>query len=127
MYARIAGEHPRLYPGLGDQWRKVGGKIRISAPTKDQSDEDYLVKLVAAMIKEDSLTCGINDSTASSAKQDYIRVLPSITVEFTNPKVVAYKNDFSKTISDLATPMDDPVYIALHTKCTSAILFDNET
>ncbi len=48
VYARIAGEHPRLYPGLGQQWRKKGGKIRLSSPLKDQSDEDYLGKLVAA-------------------------------------------------------------------------------
>jgi hypothetical protein len=98
VYARIAGEHPRLYPGLGKKWRKVGGKIRISAPSKDQTDEDYLLKLVAGMIKEDSLTCGINDAVAGSAVQDYIRVLPSIAQEFTNPIVVALKNEFQKKL-----------------------------
>jgi hypothetical protein len=116
-----------LYPGLGPEWRKVGGKIRISAPSKDQTHEDYLLKLVAAMIKEDSLICGINDSIAGSAVQDYIRVLPLIAQEFTNPIVVALKNEFSKTIADLATPMDYPMYIALHTQYSGAILYDNET
>ncbi len=28
VYARIADEEPRLYPGLGAEWRKAGGKIR---------------------------------------------------------------------------------------------------
>ncbi len=50
VYARIAGEHPRQYPALGPEWRKAGGKIRLSASTSNQSDEDYLTKLVAAMI-----------------------------------------------------------------------------
>lgn len=127
VYARIAGEHPRLYPGLGPEWRKVGGKIRISAPSKNQTDEDYLQKLVAGMIKEDSLTCGINDAVQGSDKQEYIRLLPSIAQEFTNPVAVAFKHEFSKKIADLATPIDDPVYIALHTQYSGAILYDNET
>jgi hypothetical protein len=71
VYARIAEEHPRLYPGLGKEWQKVGGKIRISAPSMDQNDEDYFTKLVAAMIKEDAIVCGINESTSSSSTQDY--------------------------------------------------------
>jgi hypothetical protein len=44
---------------LGGEWRKLGGKIRVSAPSKDQTDEDYLTKLVAAMIRDDSLSCGV--------------------------------------------------------------------
>jgi hypothetical protein len=34
IYARIAGEHPRLYPGLGPEWRKRGGKLRVSSNKK---------------------------------------------------------------------------------------------
>ena len=127
MYARIAGDHPRLYPSLGKEWRKLGGKIRISSNSKFQSDEDYLALLVAAMIKEDGQALGINDQNISNACQDYIRVLPSIAIEYTNPKALAYKVDFGKTIADLAQPQDDTMYLELHTKYVGAILYDNET
>jgi hypothetical protein len=127
IYARIAGENPRLYPGLGDEWRKQGGKIRISATCKNQTAEDYLSKLLSAMLKEDSQTCGINDTNRAFHTQDYIRVVPSIALDFTNPKAIAYKKEFSKQIADLATPIDDPTYIELHRKYNGAILFDNET
>jgi hypothetical protein len=127
VYARIAGDHPRLYPSLGKEWRKLGGKIRISSNSKFQSDEDYLALLVAAMIKEDGQALGINDQNISNACQDYIRVLPSIAIEYTNPKALAYKVDFGKTIADLAEPQDDPMYLELHTKYVGAILYDNET
>ena len=61
VYARIAGEHPRLYPSLGAEWRKLGGKIRISSNSTFQSDEDYLSLMLTAMIKEDSQDLGINE------------------------------------------------------------------
>ena len=127
VYARIAGEHPRLYPSLGKEWRKLGGKLRISSNSKLQSDEDYLAKLVAAMIKEDSLSLGINEHKLTTSSQEYIRVLPSISLEYTNPKAVAYKLDFGKTVADLAQPQDDPMYLELNTKYVGAISYDNET
>ncbi len=37
IYARIAGEQPRLYINLGKEWRKAGGKIRMSPASKDQT------------------------------------------------------------------------------------------
>jgi hypothetical protein len=91
VYARIAGEFPRLYPSLGDEWRKLGGKIRVSSPCKDHIDEDYLTKLVAAMIREDSVSCGVNDAVTKQHTQDYIRSLPSIATDYTNPKATAFK------------------------------------
>ena len=127
VYARIAGEHPRLYPSLGKEWRKLGGKLRISSNSKFQSDEDYLSKLVAAMIKEDSQSLGINELKMTSSSQEYIRVLPSISLEYTNPKALAYKLDFGNTVADLAQPKDDPMYLELNTKYVGAILYDNET
>ena len=127
VYARIAGENPRLYPGLGFEWRKQGGKLRISSNSKSQSDEDYLSLMVAAMIKEDAQEMGINELKKSIALQDYIRVLPSIALAYTNPKAVAYKVEFGKTVSDLAQPKDDPMYLLLHAKYAGAILYDNET
>ncbi len=81
IYARIAGEHPRLHPGLGPEWRKRGGKLRVSSNNKCQSDEDYLTQLVIAMLKEDGDTLEVNNSNAQSATQDYIRALPSISLD----------------------------------------------
>ena len=127
VYARIAGEHPRLYPALGSEWRKAGGKIRVSASSTDQSDEDYLTKLVAAMIAEDTISCGVNESMSNGSTQDYIRILPSISDDFTNPKAKVYKHEFAQHIAELATPVDDPIYIELHSKYHGAILYDNET
>jgi hypothetical protein len=125
--ARIASEQPRLYPNLGTEWRKAGGKIRISPASKDQTLEDYLLKLVQAMVHEDSLTCGINDGLGSCASQEYIRALPSIADEYTNPKASAYKLEYSNLIAKLATRMDDPIFKELQAKYSGAILFDNET
>jgi hypothetical protein len=127
IYARISGENPRSYPNLGMEWRKAGGKIRLSAPSKDQTKEDYLQKLVQAMVHEDSLTCGINEASSTSTTQEFIRRLPSIADDFTNPKATAYKMEFTKIIANLATPMDDPILIELQQKYCGAILYDNET
>jgi hypothetical protein len=127
IYARIAGEQPRLYPNLGREWRKAGGKIRMSPASKEQTLEDYLIKLFTAMVHEDSITCGINDALGSKASQDYIRALPSIACDYTNPKASAYKLEYSNVIAKLATPVDDPVYLDLHAKYSGAILFDYET
>jgi hypothetical protein len=127
VYARISGEVPRLYPCLGPEWRKLGGKIRVSSKSKDQSDEDYLTLLVAAMIGEDNQTMGVNDNTMQPFNQNYIRVLPSIAAEFTNPKSLAYKMEFATAIAEQAKPVDDPIYISLYEKYHGLILFDNET
>jgi hypothetical protein len=127
VYARISGEHQRLYPNLGPEFRKLGGKLRVSSKSKNQSDEDYLMLLVAAMIKEDSNTLGVNENVIASLKQDYILALPSIAPEFTNPKAKALKWEFANTVADLAQPQDDPIYVHLHTKYYGCILYDNET
>ena len=126
VYARIAGEYPRLYPSLGEEWRKLGGKIRVSAPSKNQTDEDYLTKLVTAMVRDDSLSCGVNDAVTKQHTQDYIRSLPSIAMDYTNPKATAFKYEFAKLIGEQATPTDDPICLELQTYC-GAILYDNET
>ena len=63
----------------------------MSPASKEQTLEDYLIKLFTAMVHEDSITCGINDALGSKASQDYIRALPSIACDYTNPKASAYK------------------------------------
>jgi hypothetical protein len=79
------------------------------------------------MVHEDNLTCGINDGLGSFASQEYIRALPSIANDFTNPIASAFKLEYSNLIAKLATPVDDPVFIELQAKYYGAILFDNET
>ena len=79
------------------------------------------------MITEDQDVVGVNNSRTSSASAQFIRALPSISLHYTNPKAVALKAEFTKEISVLATPKDDPVYIELLTKYGGAILYDNET
>ena len=79
------------------------------------------------MIAEDSHSLGINNTTLATIPLDYIRVLPSIAPDFTNPKSVAYKIEFGQTVADLAQPQDDPVYLDLHAKYVGALLYDYET
>jgi hypothetical protein len=85
------------------------------------------VKLLKAMIAEDQDIVGVNDSRSSAKSVDYIRVLPSISVAYTNPMALALKAEFSKEILDLAGPKDDPTYLELVAKYNSAVLYDNET
>jgi hypothetical protein len=127
VYARIAGEKPRLYPGLGPEWRKIGGKIRVSSKDKHQSNEDYLTKLVTAMLQEDGDTLGVNNSHARTCTQDYIRALPSICLEYTNPKALAWKQEIAEKIATLATPKDDPLFYELQEKYVGKLLYDNDT
>ena len=103
-----------MYPSLGEEWRKLGGKIRVSAPSKNQTDEDYLTKLVTAMVRDDSLSCGVNDAVTKQHTQDYIRSLPSIAMDYTHPKATAFRNEFAKLIGEQATPTDDPTCLELH-------------
>ena len=64
--------------------------------------------------------------TGPSCEQ-YIRVMPTLSLEYYNPKAENLKAEFSQQIAALATPIDDPVYLDLHAKYVSNILFDYET
>jgi hypothetical protein len=125
-HARVTCDNPRIYPGIGDEFRNKYGKLRLTPKTKS-CVVTYLVKLITAMITEDQEINGVNDSQSSSKGVDYIRVLPSISLAYTNPKALALKRDFSNEICDLAAPIDDPVYLELVKKYNGAILYDNET
>jgi hypothetical protein len=99
----------------------------VSSNNKSQSDEDYLTQLVIAMLKEDGDTLGMNSNNGVSVSQDYIRALPCISLEFTNPKAVAWKHAFSKSIEELATPKDDPLFLEIQAKYVGQVLFDHDT
>jgi hypothetical protein len=57
----------------------------------------------------------------------YIRVLPILSLDYYNPKAAHLKEEFSQEIAGLATPTDDPVYMELHAKYVTNILYDFET
>ena len=79
------------------------------------------------MIGEDNQSFGVNNTLVPGLSQEYIRVLPTLAPDFTNPKAIAYKLEFGETVAELAQPQDDPVYVELHAKYLGALLYDNET
>ena len=112
----------KMYPSLSGC-----GKIRVSSKDKHQSNEDYLTKLVTAMLNEDGDTLGVNNTNALTCTQEYIRALLSICLEYTNPKSLAWKQEFSEQIATLASPKDDPMFFELQEKCVGKLLYDNDT
>jgi hypothetical protein len=79
------------------------------------------------MISEDQDITGVNNASTRNTSAEYLRKMPSIASNFTNPKSVSLKAEFSKQIGDLASSQDDPVYLELYGKFHDAILYDNET
>jgi hypothetical protein len=79
------------------------------------------------MISEDQDITNVNNASTRNTSSEYLRKMPCIASNFTNPKSVSLKAEFSKQIGDLASPQDDPVYLELYGKFHDAILYDNET
>jgi hypothetical protein len=126
FHARVSGGTPRIYPGIGPEFRSKFGKLKLAPSNATQNKEEYLVALVKAMIKEDEEIPGAN-SNGLNFTSDYIRVLPSLSEAFINPVASALKAEFAKHVADIAAPQDDPVYIKLHGEFIGAILYDFET
>jgi hypothetical protein len=61
------------------------------------------------------------------SREQFIRVLPTISLEYYNPKAENLKAEFALQIASLATPIDDPVYVVLNAKYVTKILYDFET
>ena len=61
------------------------------------------------------------------SNEQFIRLLPTISLEYYNPKAANLKEEFSQQIAALATPTDDPVYLVLHEKYVTKVLYDFET
>jgi hypothetical protein len=59
--------------------------------------------------------------------ENYIRVLPTLSNEYTNPVASELKAEFAKHIAEIASPQDDPVYIELEGQYVGKILYDFET
>ena len=124
--ARVNGDVMRTYTTIGSEFRKRGGGLRITAEDPKQQ-MTYLITVLKLMILEDQDSLGINSCALPSKNIEYLRFLPTISKEFANPKVKAMKEILETAVSDLATPIDDPVYVDLSGKFLGAILFDFET
>jgi hypothetical protein len=83
--ARVVGDLKRTYSSIGDRYRKRGGGLRKCPPEK-KDELAYLRELLCLMIKDDQETLGLNAVTVSTSSFDYIRFLPSISAQFSNPK-----------------------------------------
>jgi hypothetical protein len=126
FHARVSGDTPRQYPGLGNEFRSKHGKLKMTPSDGTTSKEDYIKALLRAMIHEDGDILG-NPNAMSKFIENYIRVLPTLTSEYTNPVASKLKAEFAKHIADIAAPQDDPVYIELHGLYVGNILYDFET
>ena len=126
FHARVSGENPRVYPGIGPEFRSKFGKLKMTPCNAKQNKEEYLVALVTAMMQEDADIPGTN-SSFPNVTANFIRVLPSLSEAYTNPVASDLKADFAKHIADKAAPQDDPVYVELHGLYIGKILYDFET
>ena len=84
FHARVSGETPRDYRGLGPEFRGVHGKLKLT-PSDATGKEAYLLALIKAMIGEDGDLLA-NPNGMPKFTQDFIRCLPSLSLDFTNPK-----------------------------------------
>ena len=85
LNARVVGDLKRTYSTIGNRFRKRGGGFRM-CPVDKKNELDYLTELVTLMIKEDQDTLGLNAVDIPSGSFEYIRFLPTISKEFSNPK-----------------------------------------
>ncbi len=126
FHARVSGENPRVYPGIGSEFRSKFGKLKMTPPDAKANKEEYFVALMKAMLKEDKELPGTNGSLPNYT-ENFIRVLPSLSEAYTNPVASELKAEFAKHIADIAAPQDDPVYVELHGQYVGKILYDYET
>jgi hypothetical protein len=98
------------------EFRNKFGKLRVTPKEKGLTVENYLVRLIKAMIREDQDVVGLNNSRTKNSSAEYMRMLPFITSSYTNPKEVALKAELTQHICILATPKEVPVYVQLLAK-----------
>ena len=100
FHARISGDNPRLYTSLRSEFRQKHGKLRLTCKDKSMTEEAYLEALITAMIEEDSDALGVNE-IQSQQKDEFMRSLPTLSLEFYNPKAANLKAEFSQQIAAL--------------------------
>jgi hypothetical protein len=79
FHARVSGASPRTYPSKF-------GKLKLTSGCPKQCDLEYLTALIKAMIVEHSDLVGVNENTLPQLTEHFIRGVPEISAEFTNPK-----------------------------------------
>ena len=126
FHARMSGENPRVYPGIGSAFRSKFGKLKLTPADAKANKEEYLIALIKSMIVEDEELPGTN-SKMPNYTENFIRVLPSLSEAYTNPVACNLKAEFAKHIAEIAGPKDDPVYIELVGMYVGKILYDFET
>ena len=126
FHARLSGENPRVYPGIGPEFRSKFGKLKMTPSDAKANKEEYLVALMKSMLKEDEELPGTN-GLLPNYTENFIRVLPSLSETYTNPVASDLKAEFAKHIADIAAPQDDPVYVELHGQYVGQLLYDFET
>jgi hypothetical protein len=126
FHARVSGETPRVYPGIGPAFRTKFGKLKLTPCDAKKNKEEYLVALVKAMVREYEELPGTNNALPNLT-ENFIRVLPSLSEAFTNPVASELKAEFAKHIADIAAPQDDPIYIQLHDLYIGKILYRRNT
>ena len=123
FHARVSGENPKQYTGIGKEFRSKFGKLKMTPNDVTTSKEKYLHELVTAMIKEDEAMID-NPNTMPHFTEHYIRVLPTLSSDFTNPVASELKAEFAKHIAEIAAPQDDPVYVELQGEYVGQILYE---
>ncbi len=83
--ARVVGDLKRTYNTIGSAFRKRGGGLR-KCPVDKKEELKYLTELVTLMIKEDQDSLGLNAVAIPTSSFEYIRFLPTISAQFSNPK-----------------------------------------
>jgi hypothetical protein len=91
--ARVVGELKRTYSTIGEEYRKRGGGSR-KGPGDKHDELVYLTNLLQLMIKEDQDTLGLNSGTIPLRSFEYIRFLPTISAEYSNPKMKQIKEKY---------------------------------
>ncbi len=126
FHARMSGENPRVYPGIGAAFRTKFGKLKLTPADAKANKEEYLIAHIKSMIAEDQDLPGTNN-TMPNYTENFIRVLPSLSEAYTNPVACNLKAEFAKHIAEIAGPKDDPVYVELVGMYVGKILYDYET
>ena len=80
--ARVVGDLKRTYNTIGSAFRKRGGGLR-KCPVDKKED---LTELPVLMVKEDQDSLGLDAVAIPNSSFEYIRFLPTISAQFSNPK-----------------------------------------
>ena len=79
------------------------------------------------MINIDKDALGMETFEVLPMSAGFVRSLPPISIEFTNPKSTALKAEQEARVAAIAVPQDDAYLVRQMEKYTGAVLYDNDT